>query len=74
MTSAGETSWHGFAEAIRDSGGVECRIDPVATSEYPTAARRPAYSLLNGDKLAERYGVRLPHWLTAFKLCMEDGG
>ena len=73
MTSAGETTWHGFAEAIRDLDAVDCRIDPLTTSEYPTLARRPAYSLLNGDKLAECLGIRLPHWLEALKLCIEEG-
>ena len=37
-----------------------------------TAARRPACSLLDSNKLAERYGVRLPHWLEGLKLCVGE--
>jgi dTDP-4-dehydrorhamnose reductase len=38
------------------------RVLPIATSEYPTPARRPAYSLLSAQRLQDRFGVRLPQW------------
>jgi dTDP-4-dehydrorhamnose reductase len=63
---AGETTWHGFAEAIFEAaapfGGPRPRVVPIATAEYPTRATRPADGRLDCAKLARVFGVRLPHW------------
>jgi dTDP-4-dehydrorhamnose reductase len=63
---AGETTWHGFAEAIFDSasryGWPAPVVQAISTADWPTPARRPPDSRLNCDKLAETFGVRLPHW------------
>lgn len=72
MTSAGSTSWHGFAEAIRQLDGAACRVLPIPSDEYPTPARRPASSLLDNGRLADRFGIRLPDWFEALRLCMEE--
>jgi dTDP-4-dehydrorhamnose reductase len=66
MTAAGEASWAGFAEAIfaaadRENGPF-ARVKHIATTDYPTAARRPANSRLNCGKLARTHGIRLPDW------------
>lgn len=50
MTCQGETTWHGFAAEIFRQMGVEANLRPCSTSEFRTAARRPAYSVLCGDK------------------------
>lgn len=62
----GWTTWHGlasavFAEAARHGAPVP-RVDPIATADYPTAAKRPADSRLDSTKLATVFGVRLPNW------------
>jgi dTDP-4-dehydrorhamnose reductase len=68
LTAAGETSWHGFATAAFEdalSAGLMPRVpavEPIATSEYPTRARRPAYSRLDGRRLYDAFGLRLPDW------------
>ena len=71
MSGAGEASWAEFAEAIfaasRDAGGPTARVKHIATSDYPTAAKRPANSRLNTDKLANAHGVRLPDWHQSLK-------
>ena len=59
---AGVTSWHGFAEAIVRSLGLAVTVSPITTADYPTAARRPAYSVLDGTRLKERLGICLPSW------------
>lgn len=70
LTSAGETNWYEFARAIfqrADHAGLITRIpdvDPIKTAEYPTGARRPAYSVLNTSLLRETFGVSLPNWQT----------
>jgi dTDP-4-dehydrorhamnose reductase len=66
MSAAGETSWAGFAEAIFAAsaarGGPTARVNPIRTSDYPTAAKRPSNSRLDSSKLAQAHGVRLPDW------------
>jgi dTDP-4-dehydrorhamnose reductase len=73
MTNVGETSWHGFAQAIQELDGEEskARLLPIPSSDYPTPARRPLNSRLNNDKLARVFGVRLPDWRQALALCMQ---
>lgn len=74
MTNGGETSWHGFAQAIQDIEKLEspARLLPIPSGEYPTPAKRPLNSRLNNDKLERVFGVRLPDWRQALALCMEN--
>jgi dTDP-4-dehydrorhamnose reductase len=73
MTNAGETSWHAFAQAILELDDPESatRLLPIPSSDYPTPAQRPLNSRLNNDKLQRVFGVRLPDWRVALRLCME---
>lgn len=73
MTNGGETSWHGFAQAILDLEGLETssRLVPIPSSGYPTPARRPLNSRLDNGKLARVFGLRLPDWRDALKLCLD---
>ncbi len=71
VPTAGATSWHGFAEEIFRLGRtaglpllVE-RVVPIVTTDYPTPARRPRNSRLDGRLAAERFGIRLPDWREA---------
>jgi dTDP-4-dehydrorhamnose reductase len=65
-TGQGETSWHGFAEAIFATaarhGWPSPPVDAIATADWPTPARRPPDSRLDCAKLARAFGVRLPPW------------
>jgi len=77
LTSAGEASWHEFAAAIvahqRQHEPVKVeRVLPIPGSDYPTPARRPAYSVLDCSKLADHFGIRLPHWRDALRLVQEE--
>ncbi|WP_305805625.1 dTDP-4-dehydrorhamnose reductase [Stenotrophomonas sp. YIM B06876] len=68
LTANGETSWHGFAEAIfaeAVAAGILPRaptVEAITTAEYPTPARRPAYSHLDVAKLEHDFGLSLPSW------------
>jgi dTDP-4-dehydrorhamnose reductase len=65
-TGTGETTWHGFACAIFAAasrlGWPVPIVEPIATADWPTPARRPADSRLDCGKLAARFGMRLPAW------------
>jgi dTDP-4-dehydrorhamnose reductase len=72
MTCAGETSWHGFAQAIVDEAAAADLLDgkhpevaPIASADYPTPARRPRNSVLDNGKLLRQFAVALPHWKEA---------
>ena len=77
-TARGATTWHGFAEAIhRDAHGLglleRCPVlHAIATEEYPLPAARPKNSRLDGSRLFERFGVRLPEWGTGVGQCLEE--
>ena len=73
MTNGGETSWHGFAAAIQtlDAPGKPARLVAIPSSEYPTPARRPLNSRLDNGKLERVFGIRLPDWRDALRLCMD---
>jgi dTDP-4-dehydrorhamnose reductase len=68
LTAGGETSWHGFAEAIVDEAhargliGRKPNVVAIASSDYPTPARRPAYSVLDTARLHRDFGIAPPHW------------
>ena len=62
--NSGAVSWAGFAEAIVRLAGVEARVAGCSTAEWPTTARRPAWSALDNGKLAEIIGP-IPDWETA---------
>jgi len=78
LTAKGETSWHGFAEAIFADAvatGVLPRapnVEAISTAEYPTPAKRPAYSHLDVAKLEQDFGVTLPHWQDGLKRVIAD--
>ena len=68
LTAGGQTSWHGFAEAIF-AGAVERgllprapMVEPIATADYPTPAARPAYSVLDCGALQRDFGIVPPDW------------
>ena len=66
MTGEGDATWADFAEAIfaasAETGGPSARVRRIASADYPTPAKRPANSRLDGTKLQHVHGVRLPNW------------
>ncbi len=66
LAPQGETTWFGFAKRIFEldpacTGAME-RLVPITTAEFPTPAKRPAYSVLDGSKIQNDLGIVLPHW------------
>jgi dTDP-4-dehydrorhamnose reductase len=67
----GVITWYDLAVAIRDITGSTCRVTPIPTSDYPTPARRPAWSVLDTSQLEMAYGIQPPDWRTSLKRCLE---
>ncbi len=72
LTAAGETSWFGFAQSILELMDVTCNVQPTSTENYPTPAKRPAYSVLDNSKLNQAFGLQLPDWQDSLQQCMAD--
>ena len=74
MTGAGEATWAQFAQTIfelsKNAGGPFAEVKAITTAEYPTPAKRPANSRLDGDRLQHAHGVRLPHWRASTEQCV----
>lgn len=66
----GVISWYEFALAIKEITGGTCKINPVATSEYPTPAKRPAYSVLDKTKIQKTFGIQLKNWKDSLAVCI----
>ncbi len=75
VASAGETTWCGFARAIMAGsqlrGGPHVPVRAISTADFPTKARRPAYSKLNTGKLAAVYKLSLPEWDQSLDQCLD---
>jgi dTDP-4-dehydrorhamnose reductase len=85
LSCAGSVSWHGVACAILEeyrmlreaAGWPALRLQPqniaaISTAEYPTAARRPANSLLDNGKLARTFGLELPDWRDCLRMALDE--
>lgn len=74
LSAAGETSWHGFANAILerwpDPDRQATRVTAMRTADLPRPARRPAYSVLDNTRIAQHFGVRLPDWREQLSLLL----
>lgn len=70
-SNEGEISWHEFALAIQEIGGFECKVSGIASSQYPTPAKRPAYSLLDKSKVKATYSILIPGYKDSLRKCME---
>ena len=70
-SNEGETTWYKFAEEIKKLTESKCQILPIPTSDYPTPAKRPAYSLMDKSKIKKDYGLQIPAWQTSLAYCIE---
>lgn len=67
----GIISWYDFAVAIKELTGSNCIIHPVATSQYPTPAKRPHYSVFNKEKIIRTFKLEIPFWKDSLIKCLE---
>ena len=73
FTCTGQTSWCEFAQAIFAANKVSSMtVKGIPSSEYPTPAKRPIFSVLDGNKLHSMFGLALPDWQTALENCAAE--
>ncbi len=70
-SNEGEISWYEFALAIQQIGGFNCAISGIPSSDYPTPAQRPHYSLLDKSKITTTFGVVVPGYRESLERCMK---
>ncbi|MFV8341074.1 dTDP-4-dehydrorhamnose reductase [Flavobacterium sp. XS2P39] len=74
FSNEGEISWYEFALAIKKIGDFDCKITGISSSNYPTPAKRPQYSLLDKSKIKNTFGVIVPEYTESLKKCLQVTG
>jgi dTDP-4-dehydrorhamnose reductase len=70
FSNNGDITWYEFAHAIRDMAEKNCSVLPITSSEFPTPARRPAYSVLDTGKISRDFGIQPRTWQEALRSCL----
>jgi dTDP-4-dehydrorhamnose reductase len=71
-SNEGVCSWYDFAHEIHSLLNTNCKINPVESSEFPTVAKRPPYSVLNKSKIKSAYNISIPYWKDSLIKCIEQ--
>lgn len=72
FTNEGNITWYDFACAIMDVAGKKCKVNPITTDQYPAKAHRPAYSVLDLNKIKTYTGMEIPFWKESLVNCIEE--
>ena len=73
FSNEGVCSWYDFAKAIHRLTGITgCAVMPVRSSDYPTAAERPPFSVLDKEKIKVSFGIEIPHWEESLERCIKE--
>jgi len=72
FTNEGIISWYDFAKAIKEITHSTCTVKPISTAEYPTAAKRPDYSVLDKTKIQQTFGIKLKKWKDSLRTCIRN--
>ena len=70
--NTGETTWFDFAAKIKAIAGLTCALNPIDTKDFPTPAKRPAYSVLDTSSIEEALSLSIPSWEAALINCMKE--
>ncbi|MFC6099746.1 dTDP-4-dehydrorhamnose reductase [Olivibacter domesticus] len=69
-SNEGVASWYDFAHAIFELSNKKLHLKPIKTIDFPTKARRPAYSVLDKTKIKKQFQLSIPHWRESLKVCL----
>lgn len=71
-SNEGVTSWYDFAKGIFDISGTNVQAHPIRTSEYPTRAARPAFSVMDKAKIKKTFNISIPYWRDSLEICIKN--
>jgi dTDP-4-dehydrorhamnose reductase len=69
-SNEGRISWYEFAQAIKELIGSSCCVNPISSSQYPTPAKRPQYSLLDKSRIRTVFDLEIPDWKKSLEICI----
>lgn len=71
-SNEGVCSWYDFARCIGQMAGhTQCRVEPCHSDEFPSAVKRPAYSVLDKTKIKQTFGLSVPYWTDSLAACLK---
>ena len=71
FSNEGTCSWYDFAVEIMKLSNIDCKVMPILSSQYPTKAVRPFYSVLDKSKIKETFNVKIPYWKESLISCLK---
>lgn len=71
FSNEGAINWYQFATAIKEIKQLNCNVHPIPSSQYPTPAKRPAYSVLSKEKIQSAFGIQLKPWQQSLAECLK---
>ncbi|WP_285009768.1 dTDP-4-dehydrorhamnose reductase [Pedobacter faecalis] len=70
-SNEGAVSWYDFAQAIFELSATQVKVNPIPSSDYPTAAKRPKFSVMDKSKIKSAFGLEVPYWRDSLIKCIE---
>ncbi len=71
FSNSGPITWYQLASAIKELIGSQCQINPISTDQYPTPAKRPAWSVLSNEKIQQTFGIAQQDWYLSLQHCLK---
>jgi dTDP-4-dehydrorhamnose reductase len=71
-SNEGEISWYDFTKEIFKLAKIDCKVSPITTEQYPTPAKRPKSTLMDKEKIVEKFSVKTPYWKESLCLCINN--
>ena len=69
-SNTGVINWYQFAVAIKELSGSKCLVNPIPSSNYPTPAKRPSYSVMDTAKIQQTFNIAIPFWKDSLQKCL----
>lgn len=70
-SNEGVCSWYDFASAVFEIKGINVKVNAIETFQYPTAAKRPPYSVLNKSKIKNKFQIEIQNWKDSLIVCLQ---
>ncbi len=71
FSNEGAISWYDFAKAIMAEAGLDCKVNPIESKDFPAKANRPFYSVLNKAAIKNDFNIEIPYWLDSLKVVLK---